>query len=529
MRILSNLIKVRLASFLSGFSRTLGKNRKMSIGGIILIYSVLILSFGMMFASMWASLALTLVPLGFDAAYFTMINLVTFGMIFVLSIFETKSELFECKDNEALLAMPIRPRDIVLSRSVSVIVVNSAIAMISMISALILYVIAGGAWWYIPTAIITLLLVTLLATSLSAAGGYLIAALSARFKNNSVITLAASILLLGLYLVFYPLFTEYLMSIQYTPGAAEDLALSLGLLDFIGKASMLDPLSLLIIVVICVGFALLVWLILSKSYIRIITTRTSGKTKKYVKSAQKSDSLTTALIKKEFGNLFANPTYFLNGAVGLIFQIFMAVALLTTASDLTAVLPMLGIDIANGGLPLCVGAILFGLTSTTSLSASAVSLEGKNYWIVKSAPITTSSLIIAKLVPHASISAGAGLITAILSAIAISAEPLWWIYIIIMPILGSVIFAMLGLILNIVWPKLEFEHITQVVKQSLPVFIMTFGGMLLSVLMVLLSVAISFAIGAASAAFIILAIAIILFIAFYLILFGPSLRRLEKL
>ena len=401
--------------------------------------------------------------------------------------------------------------------------------MLSIVPAIILYIIADGNAWYIPTILIVSILITLLATALSCICGYLIATVSARLKNNSIVTLVASILLLGTYLVCYPMFTEYLMSISYTPGAAEELVLSLGLLEFIGAASLANPLSLLITVVISAGFSLLVWFILSKNYVRIITTRVNGKTKKYEKASLSSGSVTLAFIKKELACLFALPTYFLNGAVGLVFQIFFAIALLSSGDVIDMVLPMLGVDVSGGTLSLIIGAVLFGLTSTTSLSASALSLEGKNYWIIKSAPVPTASLIISKLAPHVIVSGIAGLITSIISAIAISAEPIWWLYIIIMPMLGSVTFAMLGLIMNIAWPKLEFEHVTQVVKQSLPVFLMTFGGMLLCVLMVILSLFLAFTIGAAAAAFIMLALAIILLVILYLILFGPSLRRLEKI
>ena len=529
MRILSNLIKIRLQSFFGGMSKAIGKKRKIGIVGIAAIYLLLILSFGMMFATMWGSLAMAFIPLGLDAAYFTFVNLIIFSAVFILSIFETKSELFECKDNETLLGLPIRPRDIILSRSISIIIVNIGISLIANVPAIILYIFFGGSAWFIPTILLVTLLVTLLATALSAVVGYVVAAISARLNHNSLVTIGVSLLLLGAYLFLYPMLMEFIISLEMVDGAAENLAISLGPLSFIGEGSIANPLYLLITIVICATFTLLVWFILSKNYTRIITSRVNGKTKKYVKKSLSSASPRAALIKKEMSALLSMPTYILNGAIGLIFQLLMAFALISMGPSLNEILPLLGFVPSGGELPLAVGALLFAMTSTNSLSASALSVEGKNYWILKTSPISASDIIIAKLAPHVILSCAFSLVSSVISAVAIGAEPLWWIYIILLPIVGSVVFAMLGLILNIVWPKLEFEHIAQVVKQSLPVFLMTFGGMLICVLMVLAAIALSVWVGAVAGAFIMLALSVVLFIIFYLILFGPSLRKLEKI
>ena len=92
----------------------------------ILGISLLFLYLGGVFAYLSGSMAVMLAPvtIAMDMGwlYFTLFNTAAFTMIFLFSIFETKSELFECKDNELLLSMPIKPRDIILSRIFTVLI-----------------------------------------------------------------------------------------------------------------------------------------------------------------------------------------------------------------------------------------------------------------------------------------------------------------------------------------------------------------------------------------------------------------------
>ena len=71
--------------------------------------------------------------------YYGIFTLISFALTFFLSIFETKSELFECKDNELLLSMPIKSRDILASRLLIVLIYNYLSDLIFMIPAVIIY------------------------------------------------------------------------------------------------------------------------------------------------------------------------------------------------------------------------------------------------------------------------------------------------------------------------------------------------------------------------------------------------------
>lgn len=527
---LKALIRVRIGSMFSGGAGKGGKRKRLSAAGMIAIFALLALTFAVFFLSIAAPLALVLVPMGLEAQYFAIFNLVTFGIVFVLSVFETKSELFECRDNELLLSMPIRPRDIVLSRAISVILLNLAEAMIISLPAVAMFVIAGGSAWYIPSAIISSVLIAMLATALSSAVGYLVALIASRIKHNTIITVLLTLGFLALYFVGYNAFLGAIEMLESDPDAAGDaIASTLAPLAFMGSISLFKPLETTMFVVICVGVVILAWAIISKHYIKIITRKATVGKKAYVRRELSGSSVLVALSKKELRGFFSNSAYILNGIMGALFQIVLAVMLVISRDSIGGLSVALGSFGGEGILELLCTVVLIGCSAMSTISASALSLEGKCFWIVKSSPIPTDALLYAKLVPHLAVSLPASLISSVIAAIAIGASPLWWLFMLLLPVVANLVFAMLGLILNIAMPKFEFANVAQVVKQSMPVFIITLGGMLLLLLIGGAALGLSLLLGSALAAVIISALFVVLLLIMYLILTGPSRRRLERL
>lgn len=527
---LKPLIALRFGSLFSGGEAKNGKKSRFGRIGIIGLISFLVLLFAFYFLMVADALAMLMVPLGFSAEYFAIFNLLAFTLIFILSIFETKSALFECRDNELLLSMPVRPRDIVLSRAITVLLMNVGEALLVGIPAVIMFVYHGGGAWYIPSALLTFILISLLASALSSAVGYLVARISAYFRGNTLVTVILSFGFLAAYFAGYMAFMDAMMSFEENPdGAADSIASTFGGLAIVGDISLAKPLNLSIFIVISLGFALLAWYIISKNYTKIITARVSGKKKEYRAERLQSSSTLIALSKKEISAFLSNSAYILNGTMGAIFQIVIGVMLLTSGGDASLIFDEIGLGITGDDIAVVVGALLIGVSSLTSISASALSLEGDNFWIIKSSPIRLTDVVYAKLVPHLMISLPASLISSVLVAIAIGASPLWWIYIVGAPLVGCFVFAMLGLVLNIAMPKLKFRNATEVIKQSAPVFILTLGGMLLSAVFVIGSFLLSLLLGALLAAIIISLFILVIFLVLYIVLSGPSLKKLAKI
>ena len=527
---LKTLLGVRLRSFFSAAVRSKnGKTSVPKIVGFVLLALLLVLSFSVMFLSVAASLAMILIPAGLDSYYFAIFNLITLSFVFIFSIFETKSELFDCRDNELLLSMPIRPRDIVLSRALSVILLNVGETLIIMIPALVMYSVFGGALPYVFSALAVSILICLLATALASAAGYLVAVLSARFKNNTFISVALYIAFFVLYFIGYEGLMEGLFLLDEDPEAALGaLETALAPIGIIGEISLFSLIPTLVFIPLAIAIPVVAWLIISKNYVKIITGSRRGAKKKYKKEKLASGSVLTALIKKELSVFLSSSAYILNGASGILFNvilIFLAIFAGDTVIAELGALALFGEDF----IYVAVAALLSGMAFMNMISASALSLEGKYWWIIKSSPIPARAIVYSKLAPHLIVTVPASIVTSVVLAIVLSAPPIWWIPIILIPLIANLVSAVLGLVLNIAMPKFEFANDAQVVKQSMPVFICTMLGMLLMFGSVAISLVLTMSLSAAVSAVIIAVFYLVVFLVLYLVLTGPCERRLGKL
>ena len=112
------LIKIRLQSLFSNKGsqkkKTNQKGRAILIG-LLFVYCAV--AFGAMFYFLFDSIAQALLPVpNLRWFYFALTGLLAFALSFFFTAFTAKSELFEAKDNELLLSMPIKPSTMLLSR-----------------------------------------------------------------------------------------------------------------------------------------------------------------------------------------------------------------------------------------------------------------------------------------------------------------------------------------------------------------------------------------------------------------------------
>ena len=111
---LNALIRAKLASLLLIFK---GRNGKNSAGKIILAALLVLYSVGMfifMFRELFAGLIPAADAIGAGWLTISLYTMIAFSLMVFESIFTTKAHLFEAKDNELLLSMPI-PMSYILS------------------------------------------------------------------------------------------------------------------------------------------------------------------------------------------------------------------------------------------------------------------------------------------------------------------------------------------------------------------------------------------------------------------------------
>lgn len=534
---IKTLISIRLRSLLSSLTGKRKSENKASVGRIVLmafLYVYLIAVFLGMFTFMAIGMASVMIPIGLDWFYFAAFISLAFAFIFIFSIFETKSELFECKDNELLLSMPISPRHIVLSRIFTVLAYNYAEGALILLPCIVCYAVFGGSILGIVGAVIVFLFLPLLATALSSGVGYLVALIAKKVKKNSFVTVAISLLFLLLY------FWAYGAILGATMGGegSEDidfvaLGESLSGMKFIGSIAMCDPLLTPLFVAVAIGISYLAYRIISGSYISIVTDISAGNKAKYKEKRLRSGGALVSVTKKELSHFFSSSTYMLNGAMGMIFSVILAVMVFMNKDGIYLTLNAFAAELPQIDVPasfaLIMSVALIFCVSTVIISAVSLSLEGKRFWIMKSMPVSGKTVLLGKSLAQIVITAPITLISSLILALAIGADFLSTLLLVISPLAAVVFSALVGTAINTAFPKLEFDNEAQPIKQSLSTILYMIS--LLVYAMVVFGIGVLFIIfGLATlGAAVIFVLNVALTVAFCFIIGGPCARKYEHM
>jgi len=493
---LKTLIKARLLSLFASPGKNKKKNGKKkvtanSIGkkiliGILAIYiiAVLFLAFGMIFFSLCEPYHAA----GIDWFYFAFAGILSFAFMFIGSIFMTQSQLYDAKDNELLLSMPVPPKYILGSRIITLYLYNLLFEILVMLPAGALYVyFIGVNAMQILGFVVVLLLFPLLALALSCVLGFLLMAISSRLKNKSLFTMIFSIAFMLLYFYFYSNMNNYLTLLVNNGAIFAGKLKALTPLYWFGK-SITDGnlLYLLFVALICIIPFCLVYMALSASFIKLVTKKRGTTKKKYQAKDMKVKGIKTALLSRELKHFTNSPVYMLNTGLGIIFLVVAIIACIVKVDVLYSLIAKK--PEMEGLMALLLAAAVAFMATTNTISSTSVSLEGKTLPLLRSMPVKTKDILVAKLNMHLLITQPLTLVSSIVILVLFRADILCSILILILPAAMNIFIAVFGLYMNLLLPKLEWASEAVAVKQSASPMITMFAGFTLIIVAVLLYV-----------------------------------------
>ena len=405
--------------------------------------------------------------------------LATFG-----SVFNTFSFLYQAKDNDLLLSMPIRPSTLLSSRLLMVFCLNLLYGSAVWVPAVVAYQITTG---FQPVALLLGILMTfvigLFSMVLTCALGWVIALLASRLKHNSVLTAIIGLTCFGLYYYFC-----FNASDLITNLAMNAMGFSKGFkawgfwFTWVGEAACGQVLPALIVTGTTLALdALCLW-VMSHTYLAIVTAApTAGKSKQKL-SDGRIHTPNTALLQKEAKRFTSSATYMLNCGLGAVMAIGIAVILLLKLDELRPALTMLQFtapDIAAiipAAVPLALGLTL----GMDCMSFPSVSLERDTLWLTQSMPLHPRQILRVKWLLHVLVHVPCGIIALLIVEIALGADAL--------TILAGAAFlvtfilfnAKLGLVFGLTHPNLHWTNETQVIKQSLFVLVIMLINMVVA-------------------------------------------------
>lgn len=411
---------------------------------------------------------------------------VTSILVFIFTFFKAAAVIFETKAYELLISLPLSKTAIVVSRFATMYVTNFLLCTLVMVSGITVYgyYVQPGAFFYLYAILGTVLLPLLPITGATAVGG-LITAISARMKHKSM---AASFLTILLALV------TIVAATLFGGGAEEynkEMLKNLGTVMMNQIENIYPPaiwfgnaavgksfLSFLLFAGSSVLIFVLVVFVLSKWYLTICTflNATSAKNN-YQMQHLSTNSVRTALWKKDLRRYFASSIYVTNTMLGYMLMVLAAVSLAVAGKEkIEEVMKLPGI--LEKVLPFVLSAMPVMMPTT----ACSVSLEGKQWWITQTLPLRMKEVLDAKILVNLTVAFPFYVVSAIICTVALKPSVSESVWIFILPAAYILFSAVAGISVNLAVPVFDWENEVTVVKQGAGTLLIMLIGMVSIVL-----------------------------------------------
>ena len=396
------LVKKQMTEIFRNYFYNSKKNcarSKMGIIGYILLFVGLMAGvLGGMFTILSLTICDPLSAVGMDWLYFSLMGLLavllgTFG-----SVFNTYSCLYLSKDNDLMLSLPIPVNVLMTSRLLTVYLLGMMYSLVVILPAVVVYwVEATVSVGVIFGSLLLMLLISVFILTLSCALGWVVAKISLKLKNKSLVTVVVSLVFFGGYYFCY--FKAQLLIQALLVNAADYGAKIKGIaypLYLFGRVGIGDVTAMLVVSAVIFALFALIWVLISHSFLKIATSsgRTVGRV--YKEKAVKLRSISGALLTKEFGRFMSSPNYMLNCGLGIILMPVGGLLFLWKGGTVISVLNQVFGE-RVGCTPLLLCALVCLLASMNNMAAPSISLEGKSLWLVQSLPVNPWQVLRAKL------------------------------------------------------------------------------------------------------------------------------------
>ena len=232
--------------------------------------------------------------------------------------------------------------------------------------------------------------------------------------------------------------------------------------------------------------------LLSRSFVSIITTKKSAKRKVYVEKQARADSAFGALFRREIRRFLTDPLYLVNNALGTVFMVVLSVLALVNTSSLRGfasglfmsadvgdetVVTLFSGTSSRAIAAMIVAALIAFVASLTVISASAISLEGRTLWLLKSMPVSESDVLLAKAANHMLFAGAPAVLMAVCVSIAVGLSAVNAVLVALFAFAVTLFICCFGLMLESRRPKLDWTSENVAVKQNMNVLITMFVGM----------------------------------------------------
>lgn len=514
LKIVRALLRVMLKTFSFDISFTGGskkpgkKNHSMLIMIIILLVSLAPLGGmgGYMVSQMYDFLS----PLHMQNILLNGFTSLAALVIFIFGIANVMAVFYYAGDTERYLSLPIKPVEILTAKFFTTVVYEYIISFIAVLPVFCIYGVKSGAGpiFYLYSIIVALL-IPIIPIALAALPVMLLMRFTRFFRNRDAVNLFFMMLLVVVIMVFQISFSDLVGNLggdkNLIAGALTDklqeISGSVGN-AFVGtsfaatavaQSHLLSGLLNLLFFALCTLAVFILFIIAGdilyfKGVLGLSQTATGKKmTLSEMKQKVRQSSVWGSLMRKDFLIILRTPVFFLNNLF-MVFFLPIALAIFAASPELINdpkmaamgnFIQSLSFNMQSPESSMAIFAAFAGgalMGSMNSIAASALSREGRNFNIMKIIPVSFHTQIYAKVGLGFLCSMLSSLLTLILLNIFIEI-PLFFTLLLLVPmILGALIPNFVGILAELLWPKLLWDNEQKAVKQNLNVLFEIFAG-----------------------------------------------------
>lgn len=401
-----------------------------------------------------------------EYVYASLLSLTSIALITLL-LFTLNALLFEGNDYDMLQSLPVSKRDIIASKLLIVYIFAFCFTCGMMLPGMVVHVLITHAYLQLAFGILSLVFVPVIPIGIAIILSVGILYVASFAKHTTVLKVLLSVLLfIGLMVGIFLL------------QSAGGLSTMIGL-----QMIQIYPLSLiflksnLLYACISIVVSVLIFYMLTWKY-EVLHKLSTKRRVIYHDATFKHHSAFHALYQKEMQRFFGSYLAVINQGFGVIMLVIGSVLLVFSMLKVSQI-PINVIDY----IPL----VIAGMLAFTFPSASSLSLEGKNLWIIQTAPIKMKDIIFSKISVTLSLHL-IGYVCAIIAVFlrfALSVEQM--IAVLLIPLVYSFFTAILGFALDYRFANYSWDNEVVPIKQSLQVGLTMLTGLFMVGLPILLS------------------------------------------
>ena len=483
------LLKASLTEGMDIFKVKKKNDGKSSGAGLTFALMALMFFVMLVYADSWLD---GLSQIGKESVLLPFIVVITTILTLIEGIYKSSSLLYNSKDDDLLLTLPISRGKIVALKLTKFYLFELMFNSMFLLPAMMVYYVRTTASLsFIPLSFLVLILMPIIPIVLSCLIGAVISAFSSRFKKRTAVQIVFTFIAMIVVMAISFSFSTSMESdaagegIAKIGGAMAEIYYPAGLYE---KMTVdFHVLDLVIFLLVHLSIAGLGTFILAKTFFRINTrakmTNYAASEKVNIEKLELRERKPIwALVKKELSRFFGTPVFITNSGFGIILFVIGAGLMCWKWHDVIASVESaenfpLSIETLHTLTPVVVFALMCSTLLLTYITSSMISLEGKSINILKALPVPAMTILRAKVIMAMIVILPLVLVGNIVVAI-------WFGFGIIETLLllvGAVVLPasmqLFGILVNLKYPAMDAENDMEVVKQSKSTMICTFVAM----------------------------------------------------